>query len=368
MTSKPDTIATVDAGHGSINAAIYNLETNKQKSFERAAMRARVTGQEMGLGKDSEILIEWSEWGGRRFATGFDALTVRRDNLERHSGASRYGGEFHQHMIADALARMGIKSESKVSLTIFIPPGMYKDNKDAIQKRFPAGSEVTIQLKSDKKPRQWTYTDIEIMPECLIGAMVLALNPDGSVNKNNLLQQAVIIDLGMKTADAVEVISGKFNPDELHLTTFDTAGIRDQLLKPLLEDVQSTHRDFRGLTVDDMDMVVRSGLTIGQFSVEWAGQSLDIKQQFEYWRNSYAEFIANNIISERFRDLRDYQHAIFHGGGYNLIADLLAHWYGPKVFDPSKQPHTKKVRPLDWNREGGMRRALAKARKEGWIA
>ncbi len=81
----------------------------------------------------------------------------------------------------------------------------------------------------------------------------------------------------------------------------------------------------------------------------------------------YANRIANNVIDERYRGLKGYGSAVFHGGGYALTFDHFRAWYGDKVLDTSKHPHVAKVKPLDWNIEGGLRRALANARKQGWV-
>lgn len=368
---RPDYLVVVDAGHGETIAAVYNLKTGSRKSLSFPSMRARVTGETMGLGKEQEHIIRWSEWQGRRYAMGFDALQVRRDNLERHSGETRYGGELQKHLVAHAQAIAGIKSGS-VDLTVFVPPKFYRDLKDSVVKRFldetdADGYHVTLGLMGDKKARRWKYTSVTVLPEGLAGGLILATNADGTLNKNDLLNSTVIFDLGMKTCDAVEIAGGKFNPDNLQYATFENEGLREQLFQPLLEDIRAMHRDFQILTVDDVDLFVREGLTSGRVVVDFAGQQRDVTDNYHYWRQVYANRIANNVIDERYRGLKGYGQAVFHGGGYALTFDHFRAWYGDKVLDTSKYPHVAKVKPLDWNIEGGLRRALANARKQGWV-
>ena len=75
-------------------------------------------------------------------------------------GANRYGNEFHQFLVAVALAKLGVK-EGAVDLTVFAPPGLFNDMKPHIKKRFTeGGGEVTIQLSGDKKPRKWHYENV----------------------------------------------------------------------------------------------------------------------------------------------------------------------------------------------------------------
>lgn len=368
MDSKPDYIAVVDCGHGNITAMLYTLKTGKSKSASRPYMRAGVTGDLMGIG-DQEIQTTWSEWSGRRYVTGRDALIVARSKVERHSGENRYGNELQRHLIADILARMGVKS-GVIDLTVFVPPKFYAKLKQTITDRFmvEAKGQAQICLATDKKPRTFTYSAVNVLPEGLSGGLVLALNPDGTVNKNALLSSAVLIDQGMKTCDAVQVIGGQFNPEMLQFSTFEDAGIRKQMLEPMLTDIKQRWPSYAGLLTDDLDMVVRDGIATGSFVVDFAGATNDVTELYHYWREQYAGYIANVVIDEQYAGFRDVQYGIFHGGGAALTNDLMRLWYGEKVLDASKIAHAAKVPLVDWNAEGAMRKALANARKQRWIS
>lgn len=378
---KPRYIAIIDAGHGEVFGRVYDLTTGKAKTVGIPAMRARMTGDTLGVGKEQEHIVQWVEWYGRKYAVGFDALTIRRENLERHTGETRYGGEFHLNMIAAALARAGVK-DGPVDLTVFMPPKYYKTGGERVKKLIidsrvahksddgseVPGSNVEIRLMGDKKVRAWDYSNVTVLPEGLSAGLLLSLDETGKPVKNNVLDSAVILDLGMKTCDAIEVTGGKFNPDNLQYSTFDNEGLRAQLFQPLLEDVQGMSPDYAGMTVDDIDMYVRESLGNGGTVIaDFAGIKTDITENYNYWRGVYAGHIANNVISEHYQELKGYRHAIMHGGGYGLAYPLFREWYGEKIFDPSKFPHLKKVQPIAWNAEGGLRAALARARKNGWI-
>ena len=128
-----DYIASVDAGNGGTHAVL--ALSKGYKSFYEPSVRAAATGDSLGLGKGWELDYDYVDWNGHRYVTGDDVVRITRRQLERHMGANRYGNEFHQMLVAHALARLGIKSGT-VDLTLFAPPGMYNDLKVFVHDRF----------------------------------------------------------------------------------------------------------------------------------------------------------------------------------------------------------------------------------------
>src|ERR1051325_2077956 len=102
-----DYIASVDAGNGGTNAVL--AQSKGYKSFYGPSVRAAASGDSLGLGKGWELEYDYVDWDGHRYVTGDDVIRVTRRALERHMGINRYGNEFHQFLVALALAKLGIK-------------------------------------------------------------------------------------------------------------------------------------------------------------------------------------------------------------------------------------------------------------------
>lgn len=129
-----DYIISTDAGNGGTNAVM--AKTNGGfKSHYVPSVRASATGASLGLGKGMELQYEYVDWNGHRYVVGDDVIRVTRRNLERHMGGNRYGNEFHQFLVATAVAGLGVK-EGTVDLTLFAPPGMFLEAKRMITNGF----------------------------------------------------------------------------------------------------------------------------------------------------------------------------------------------------------------------------------------
>src|SRR4051812_45483617 len=172
-----DYIASVDAGNGGTNAVLS--QPKGYKSFYEPSVRATAEGEQLGLGKGWELEYDYVDWDGHRYVTGDDVIRVSRRQLERHMGANRYGNEFHQMLVAHALARLGVKSGT-VDLTLFAPPGLFNDLKPFIKERFgQRGGKVEISLKGDKKPRKFQYDQVTLWPEGIGAAFCFAVDDKG---------------------------------------------------------------------------------------------------------------------------------------------------------------------------------------------
>ena len=126
--------ASVDAGNGGTNAVLAKGRSRPKRYYE-PSVRAVATGDSLGLGKDLELQYDYVDWYGHRYVTGDDVIRVTRRNLEHHLGTNRYGNEFHQFLVAVALAKLGV-TEGTVDLTVFAPPGVYNDISPMMQQRF----------------------------------------------------------------------------------------------------------------------------------------------------------------------------------------------------------------------------------------
>src|SRR5690606_34401855 len=131
--------------------------------------------------------------------------------LERHMGSNRYGNEFHQFLTALAIAKMGVK-EGKVDLTTFIPPGLFNELKANVEKRFmDDGGKVEIKLKGDKKPRQFRYSRVTVLPEGIGAAACFVLDDNGEIVPSDVLSgEVVVLDIGAHTLDALQLSNGNF--------------------------------------------------------------------------------------------------------------------------------------------------------------
>jgi hypothetical protein len=363
----PDYIASVDAGHGETIVSLYTVATGKRKTLSFPSLRSAVTGQTMGIGRDQEHEVTWADWEGRRYSVGYDALLLKRSNLEVHHGKSRYGNELHRFLIARALTMAGVKS-GMVALTVFVPPGMYAEISDYVKMSFLHKPEVEIQIKGDRSPRCFSYSSVDIHPEGLIAAAALVMNSDGTFCSTDLTDSTAIVDLGFKTAD-VALVQGRYNPDDMDFSTHTDAGIGKQLLTPILRDVVPLSSDYAKLTIYDIDMAIRQsiGQKNGRVIVNFAGRADDITDLYEHWLKTYADFIANNIISSDHDDFVGVRYAHFIGGGFALAEKHFRALYGSKIPDIANYPNLKKIKPIDWNVESGMRVALKRARTNGWI-
>ena len=118
-----DFLASVDAGNGGTNAVLVKGKS-KPRCYYEPSVRAVATGDSLGLGKDLEIQYDYVDWYGHRYVTGDDVIRVTRRNLEHHLGTNRYGNEFHQFLVATALAKLGYRGT--VDLTV-LPHGVYNE-------------------------------------------------------------------------------------------------------------------------------------------------------------------------------------------------------------------------------------------------
>lgn len=357
-------IASVDAGNGGIKAVLVtkgntgSAKSGGYKSHYEPSVRAMATGDSLGLGKQWELGYDYADWYGHRYVTGDDVLKISRRGLERHMGSNRYGNEFHQFLVALALAKLGVK-EGDIDLTLFAPPGLYNELRGQIQKRFLEDKgKVSIALKGDKKPREWSYRSVEVWPEGLGAAICFALDDSGEFARSDALAgECVILDIGAHTLDAIQLSNGNFNPETLQHATWEEGGVHIHIREPILRAVKKLSEEFANLSVEDIDRVIRLGTVSGDYNLRAGGYEVDIQPLIDKYRERYAEWIGNNIGDGIFNQFRGIKSIILVGGAA-LVEDHLHKWYGDKLLDRKKFKHTAKLHPIDMNAVGGLRLAL----------
>lgn len=359
-------IISVDAGNGGTNAILLRDGRNKSTYFP--SVRAAATGNDMGFG-EMEMAYDYVDWGGHRYVVGDDVVTVTRNAVERHQGAMRYGNEFHQFLVAYAIRQLNVK-DGEIDLTLFAPPGMYKAASESIKKYFPNGDGwVAIQMKKDKQPAVWRYTNINVLPEGIGAVLCYAFEPDGTPipNADALKGTTLVLDSGMYTFDAVAMTNGKFNPENLKHTTWENGGLGVHVHQPVLEKLKATSSDFDFTTIDDIDMVIRNGLQHGDWYIRSGTQQVNLQELIEKMAERFANWVSNNIIDGPFHNLRGISNVILVGGGTTLIEKHLTNWYNTKeskrILNPKDFPSAKGIHPTMLNVEGGIRYAQFKRRQ-----
>lgn len=347
-------IASSDAGNGVTNTFLMPLDKGTVKSIYVPSVRSAATKATLGL--SNEVSREYVDWGGNTYYVGDEAT---RTAQERHMGAGRYGEEFSRFMTAVSLAKLGVK-EGAVSLTLFAPPGLYMDvQKDIIANFMEHGGKVKIQLKGDKKPREWHYKSVSVLPEGVGAALAFGLDESGNIAETDVLTgESVVLDIGAFSTDALKFQNGNFDPDSLEQATWQNAGVNLHIWQRLRAKLRKMNEDFEVVTVDDIDRVIRTGFATGNWILSIAGKDIDLKSACDRYFEEYADWLANNICDGVFNGFRGIKSVLLVGGGAVMVGNKLRRIYADKIVDPRKYPHIKKLHPGDLNAAGGLRLAL----------
>ena len=346
--------ACSDSGNGNTCAVL----TGSKKSISFPSIRARITSKTLGLGKGHELDFTSVVWHGDTYAVGDDALLVNRQGIDKHMGVNRYGGEHHQFLTAYALARLGIKS-GNIDLTLLCPPAMYNDLRQVMIDNYTAqGVEIT--LKGDKKPRQWTYESVNVLPEgyAAIGCLMLDSSGNKSALASKLAGDVLLLDTGAYTTNTFRLHNGALNPADLPQSSIKNGGSDAHIRKPMMEWVQSAGGDLTAVTLDDIDRVLRLASASGDYTLQFGSASIDLKPELDYLSKQYADWLANQLDT-RFDGLKDLNGLLVVGGNALYIMPHLQAWYG-KVIDYTNWREFAGLHPADLNAAGGLRLALAR--------
>ena len=330
-----------------------------QKSISFASIRTRITSQTLGLGQGHELDFTSAQWHGDTYAVGDDALILNRQGIDRHMGVNRYGGEHHQFLSAYALARLGIKSGS-VDITLLCPPALFNELKPQMIKAYSAQG-VEISLKGDKKPREWSYSNVSILPEgyAAIGCLMLDSSGNKSPLAAKLAGDVVMLDVGAYTANVFRLHNGALNPADLPQSSIANGGGNTHIRLPLLEWVHGAGGDLTAVTLDDIDRVLRLASASGDYQLHFGGASIDLAPMLEHLSKQYADWLANNALDTRYDGLKDINGLLVVGGNAAYIMPHLQTWYG-KVIDYTNWREFSGLHPADLNAAGGLRLALAR--------
>lgn len=358
-----DYLAIVDAGNGMTNAILRKTNGKSYKTHHFPSVRARATGDSLGLGEQFEMSVQYADWLGHRYIWGDEVTRITQRHLETHRGVDRYGNEFHQFLTAVGLAELGLK-KGEVALTLFAPPGIYESAKDNIKEGFlERDGMAKLRLKDDKKPREWKYTAVNVFPEGLGAIACFAFDDNGNMVENDILDGSVaLVDLGLFTTDVVITIDGMFNPENLDRSTYRNAGVDEYIRKPVLRALHNIDEDFSVLTEEHVDLAIRKGLASGDYTLKVAGKEADIENVVNENRRRYAEWLANRIFETDYQGFRGSK-LMLVGGGSLFVREYLQEWYGDKIIDPQQLPHTKNIHPAYFNAMGGMRLAVAQLKQ-----
>ena len=352
-------IAASDTGNGNVNAMLAKAK----KTITFPSIRARVTSKELQIGKGFELDYTWCEWEGNRYAVGDDALTLNRQGIDRHMGTARYGGEHHRFLTAYALARLGVKSGA-VDLTLTLPPAMLNDLKKPVTEAYTK-QPVQITLKGDKKPREWRYENVTVWPEgfAAVGCFMFDSTGTKSALASKLAGDVVLLDCGAYTANVFRLHNGTFNPADLPLSSIPNGGGNTHIRLPLLEWVHEPGGDLGGVTVDDLDRVIRMGSVSGDYKLTFGRAEVDIKPMLDYLGNQYADWLANNALDTRFDGLRDINGILVLGGNAPQVTPHLKEWYPGKLVEYTGLREFAGLHPADLNAAGSIRLALARQKQ-----
>ena len=85
--------------------------------------------------------------------------------------------------------------------------------------------------------------------------------------------EVLVLDMGAYTLDALKMVNGNFNPEELEHATFENGGIMVHILEPILRTLKRMGDDFSLLSIEDAERVLRLGLISGDYTLTVAGQA-----------------------------------------------------------------------------------------------
>lgn len=374
MTSTLDeNFISSDAGNGW--AACYRMVNGKVKVHGIPHARARVTGARLNADIGTQNIAEYADFMGQRYGYGDHIWDLTDAPIDLHQNtARRYGGNMHIFLLLVNIASLGVKSGSELTLIVPAPPGMLNEVGPVIKKSILAGESGqddgiwTIQLRKDKKPREYRFVRVITIPE---GAGAFAayrfdLNGDAvelpdRQGADMLSGRVAVLDLGAGTGDTYTMYDGNLNPDAIAHATDDRAGVISNVLRPILGEVMQAVPEAKHLTTAHIDSVLRR--YVKQPSQEAAtirvsGRNVNLEKTLLSTCERYAEWIAANKLDPLWASGVDA--VVEAGGAWLYIENWVRSWYPDRLLlTPAMFPHTRNIALFDLNGVGQLSFAAA---------
>lgn len=367
-----------DAGNGW--AACYRVVNGKIKQHGIPHARARVTGAKLNADMGSQNIADYADFMGQRYGYGDGIWNLTDAPIDLHQNtARRYGGNMHVFLMLVNIAEMGVKSGSELTLIVPAPPGMLNEVGPQIKKSILAGESGkndgiwTIQLRKDKKPREYRFIRVITLPEGAGAIAAYRFSLDGDViplkdksGTDMLTGRIAVLDIGAGTGDTYNIFNGNLNPDSIAHATDDKAGVINNLLKPILSDVMSAVPEARHLTTAHIDSYLRRYVDNpipDSATIRIAGKNVNIEKSVLTNCERYAEWIGANKIDPLWASGTD---AIIEaGGGWLYIQSWIKQWYPNRlILSPDMFPHTRNIPLYDLNGVGQLSFAAAIMRQQ----
>jgi hypothetical protein len=364
---------STDAGNGW--AACYRLVNGKIKQHGIPHARARVTGAKLNADIGGQNIAEYADFLGQRYGYGDGIWNLTDAPIDLHQNtARRYGGNMHLFLMLVNIAAMGVKPGSELTVIVPAPPGMLNTVSPQIKQSILAGENGsgdgvwTIQLRTDKKPRQYRFVRVITMAEGAGAFAAYRFNQEGEIvelpdhdGTDMLAGRVAILDLGAGTGDTYTIFDGNLNPDSIAHATDDRAGVIHNVLKPILSEILQAIPQATHLTTAHIDSVLRRYVvqqTTDSAALRASGKNVNLESSILTNCERYAEWISANKLDPLFSSGVDA--VVMAGGGWLYIASFIRQWYPDRLLlSPEMFKHTKAIPLFDLNGVGQLHFAAA---------
>lgn len=367
-----DTFISSDPGNGMAGA--YRIQSGRVKSAIVPHARARVTGTKLNADMGGQNIAEYADFMGQRYGYGDNIWNLTDAPIDTAMGTEeRYGGAYHIFLTLLSIAELGVKSGSELTLIVPAPPGMLNRVAPKIKEAFLAGESGsgdgvwTIQRRSDKTLRKYTINRVICLPEGAGAYAAYRYDLTGEVtplldeNSDDMLGGRVcVLDLGNGTGDTFLLFDGNANPDAIQHASDTRAGIRHNVLQPVLDDILNAVPNAQHLRTAQVDAVLRRYLAATNddereqaATMRVAGKTINIEMSILNATSRYAEWLCDNVIAPQWNNGTDA--VVAAGGGWLLVESFVRDRYPDRlILTPDQFAHTKKIALYDLNGYGGL--------------
>src|SRR5690606_30696198 len=246
--------------------------------------------------------------------------------------------------------------DGPVNLTLFAPPGMYKEARKTIKRRFE-GKTFDLTSRHGKRRHTWEIVAVNVVPEGVGAAAVLAFDNYGQPIDTDLLAGRVaFIDVGAYTTDVLVLKNGALNPEAIGPATLENEGLLTHVINPILAEIHAQAPDLSYVSADHIDMLLQNSARDRKLVT--GGYEIDLKDDIERRFELFASWLANTVIDTQLNGLTDFNRVFLVGGGGQMIGKYIRKWYKAKYVDLGENPETKAIHPAYFNVVGGARMTL----------